>query len=128
MKSGYTKSKTGHVNRGESIEHKLLKVVSTRALEAEGYKVQNEERIGNSTVDILGKKGNRVVMIECEAFREYQKRNLKMRFKEALLSFSQLRRILCIPRFVEFNEIWAVDVDSGILTRYVINKIVGGEK
>lgn len=118
MKSGHAKPKTGHVNRGESIEHRLLKVISTRALEAEGYNVLNEERIGNSTVDVLGKNRTHVVMIECEAFRGHQKRNLKMRFKEALLSFPQLRRILCIPKFVEFDEIWAIDVNSGSLTRY----------
>jgi len=129
MKSGTHKEpQAEHVNRGESIEHRLLKVISTRALEAEGYNVQNEERIGNSIVDVLGENGTHVVIIECEAFRGYQKRNLKMRFKEALLSFPQLKRILCIPKFVEFDEIWAVDVGSGILTCYAISKIVWGEK
>jgi len=128
MKSIHKEPQAGYAKRGESIEHRLLKVISTRALEAEGYNVQNEERIGNSIVDVVGKNRTHVVMIECEAFRGYQKRNLKMRFKEALLSFPQLKRILCIPKFVKFDEIWAIDVDSGILTRYVMNKIVGGEK
>lgn len=112
------------IKRGESLEHRLLKVISTRALEAEGYNVKNEERIGNSTIDVLGKNGNHVVIIECEAFRTCQKKNLKMRFKEALFSFPRLKRVLCIPKFVEFDEIWAVDIDSGILTRYDTNKIV----
>jgi hypothetical protein len=119
MKSGpHKKSQAKHANHGESIEHRLLKVISSRALEAEGYAVQMEERVDDSFIDVLGKNGTQVSVVECEALRERQKRNLRTRFKKILLSFPNLKRILCIPKIVEFDEIWVVDVNSGSLTRY----------
>lgn len=104
--------------RGESVEHKLLKAISKRALEARGYNVQTEGRVGNSTVDVLAKNEDHVTVVECEAFRDRQKRDLKTRFGKALLSFPSVKRVLCIPKFVELEEIWVVDPNSGYLTCY----------
>ena len=114
----HRESQTKRIKRGESIEHKLLKIISSRALEAEGYTVQMEERVDDSFIDVLAKNGIQVSVVECEALRECQKRNLRARFKRALLSFHSLKRILCIPKIVELDEIWVVDVNSGNLTRY----------
>ncbi len=106
-------------NRGESTEHRLLKIVSKRALEAQGYDVQIEDRVGDSIIDVVAKNEDHVAIVECEALRNHQRRNLKTRFKEALLSFPRIKRVLCIPRFVDLEEIWVVDLGSGDLMCYL---------
>jgi hypothetical protein len=88
----------------------------------EGYDVHTEARVGGSIVDVLGKNENHIVIVECEAFREHQKRNLKARFREALFSFPRVKRILCMPQFVNLEEIWMIDPDSGKLIRYLSEK------
>ena len=117
-------------NRGESVEHRLLKQISSKNLEANGYRVKKEQRIGNSVVDVLAQDDARVTIVEYEAFRKYQKKNLQTRYREALLSFPNvpnLKRILCIPHVIDIEEIWVADVNSGILRRYSPLKRSGDE-
>ena len=66
----------------------------------------------------FGENEGAVTVVECEAFRERQKKNLEERFKETLILFPSVKRILCIPQIVELEEIWVVDINSGKLIQY----------
>ena len=105
--------------RGESLQHKLLKTISARVLSAMGYVPKIEGKLeGGVVVDVLGTAGPKTIIVECETLSRCQG-NLAQRFRCGLMSSSDLKRTLCIPKFTELHEIWVVDLDSGTVKRYL---------
>jgi hypothetical protein len=114
--------------KGESDQHKLLKTVSARVLASRGYSnIETEKRLDDgSSVDVVGKNGENVIIVECETLSRYRDA-LSRRFRQALLFFPHLKRVFCMSKFVDFQEIWLVDPYSGSLTCYFPKEVVADD-
>ena len=108
------------VKRGghESDQHMQLKRAAKSGLMREGYQATAEADIGDSCkADILGvHEGKRPVIVECETLLELQKK-LTSTFQKAHIRHGQIDAILCIPKFIEFAEIWCVG-STGKIRKY----------
>lgn len=104
--------------RNESYSHTFMKSIVANFLKNNGLDVKTEHKTyGQSSVDVVGFGNEGATVVEVETLKYPCGNKLVTSFSKAVMKFGKIEPVLCIPKFVDFKEIWIVD-ESGNIAQY----------